>query len=484
MPKERHVTYPNTQLFIDGAWTDAEAGAVLEVENPSTGEIVGTVARAGPADLERAAESALRGFASWRKTSSYDRAGILRKAAGLIRERAEGIATNLTTEQGKPLHEARAEVLLAGDVLDWFAGETQRAYGQIIPARAPGVRQLVVKEPVGPVLGLTPWNFPINQTIRKIAAALAAGCSIIVKGPEETPTGPAALVQALSDAGVPAGVLNLVFGIPAEVSEHLIPHPAVRKVSFTGSVAVGKQLAALAGLHMKRTTMELGGHAPVLITADVDVDALAKTFTAFKFRAAGQTCISPTRFLIEEPVYERFVAGFAEGAKGVKVGDGFAADTQMGPLIHERRLHAVEALVNEAVERGARVEAGGRRIGNRGAFFEPTILSHVDPSMRIMNEEPFGPVALVSPFTSLDDAIAEANRLPVGLGAFAFTRNALTAQRFADEIETGMLSLNHIGFGLPEVPFGGVGDSGYGSEGGSDAIEPYLTPKFITSLAV
>ncbi|RYY44252.1 MAG: NAD-dependent succinate-semialdehyde dehydrogenase [Sphingomonadales bacterium] len=477
------MTYPNTRLFIHGEWADAAGGATLEVENPSTGEAIGTVARAGAADLDRAAESSLQGFATWRKVSAFERAGILRKAAVLIRERAEGIAVNLSTEQGKPLHEARAETLLSADVLEWFAGEAQRTYGQIIPARAAGVRQLVIKEPVGPVLGLTPWNFPINQTIRKIAAALAAGCSIIVKGPEEAPTGPAALVEALTDAGVPAGALNLVYGIPAEISDHLIPHPAIRKVSFTGSVAVGKQLAALAGLHMKRTTMELGGHAPVLITADVDVQALAKTFTAFKFRAAGQTCISPTRFLIEEPVYDAFVAGFAEGAKGVKVGDGFAPDTQMGPLIHERRLRAVEALVDDAVDRGARIEAGGRRIGNRGAFFEPTIISHVDASMRIMNEEPFGPVALVSPFTSLDDAIAEANRLPVGLGAFAFTRNAATAQRLADEIETGMLSLNHIGFGLPEVPFGGIGDSGYGSEGGSDAIEPYLTPKFITSLA-
>ena len=478
------MTYPNTQLFIDGEWTDAANGATLEIENPSTGDIIGTVARAGVADLDRAADSALRGFAVWRKVSAFERAGILRKAAMLIRERAEGIAANLTTEQGKPLAEARAETLLSADVLEWFAGETQRTYGQIIPARAAGVRQLVIKEPVGPVLGLTPWNFPINQTIRKIAAALAAGCSIVVKGPEEAPTGPAALVQALSDAGVPAGALNLVYGVPSEVSEYLIPHPAIRKISFTGSVAVGKQLAALAGLHMKRTTMELGGHAPVLITADADVAALAKMFTAFKFRAAGQTCISPTRFMIEQPVYDEFVAGFAEGARGVKVGDGFAADTQMGPLIHERRLHAIEALVSDAVDRGAKIETGGRRIGNRGAFYEPTIVSNVDPSMRIMNEEPFGPVALVSPFSSLDDAIVEANRLPVGLGAFAFTRSAATAQRLADELETGMLSLNHIGFGLPEVPFGGIGDSGYGSEGGSDAIEPYLTPKFITSLAI
>ena len=309
------MTYPNTRLFIHGEWADAAGGATLEVENPSTGEVIGTVARAGAADLDRAAESSAQGFAAWRKVSAFERAGILRKAALLIRERAEGIAVNLSTEQGKPLHEARAEALLSADVLEWFAGETQRTYGQIIPARAAGVRQLVIKEPVGPVLGLTPWNFPINQTIRKIAAALAAGCSIIVKGPEEAPSGPAALVEALTDAGVPAGALNLVYGVPAEISDHLIPHPAIRKVSFTGSVAVGKQLAALAGLHMKRTTMELGGHAPVLITADVDVEALAKTFTAFKFRAAGQTCISPTRFLIEEPAYDAFVAGFAEGAK-------------------------------------------------------------------------------------------------------------------------------------------------------------------------
>jgi succinate-semialdehyde dehydrogenase/glutarate-semialdehyde dehydrogenase len=272
--------------------------------------------------------------------------------------------------------------------------------------------------------------------------------------------------------------------VPAEISDYLIPHPVIRKVSFTGSVAVGKQLAAMAGLHMKRTTMELGGHAPVIVTADVDIPALARTFTAFKFRAAGQTCISPTRFLIEESVFRDFVDGFAAGAATVKVGDGMAADTQMGPMINERRVRAVETLVKDATDKGAKVETGGRRIGNRGAFFEPTVLTGLTPDMRIMNEEPFGPVALCSPFASLDDAIAEANRLPVGLGAFAFTKSAAVARRLADEVDTGMLTVNHIGMGLPEVPFGGVRDSGYGSEGGADAIEPYLTPKFVTQLAI
>lgn len=474
------MSYPDTLLFIDGEWTQATSKRTIEVENPSTGEIIGKVARAGTADLDKALAAAEAGFQRWRKNGALEKAAVLRKAAVLIRERAEDIARNVTLEQGKPLHEARAETLLAGDILEWFAGEAQRTYGRIIPARIHGVSQLVVQEPVGPVLGLTPWNFPINQTIRKMAAALAAGCSILIKGPEETPSGPAALVQALHDAGLPAGVLGLVYGIPAEISDYCIPHPVIRKVSFTGSVVVGKQLAAMAGLHMKRVTMELGGHAPVIITRDTDVAKLAKTFTAFKFRAAGQTCISPNRFLVESPVYDEFRKAFVEGARGVKVGDGLDGATQMGPLVNEKRLRSVEALIAEAVESGARIETGGRRIGNHGYYFEPTILSQVTPDMKIMNDEPFGPIALLSSFDTLDEAIAEANRLPVGLGAYAFSRDEATVNRLCDEVETGMISVNHIGLALPEVPFGGIKDSGYGSEGGAEAIQAYLTPKFIT----
>ncbi|MHA6623532.1 NAD-dependent succinate-semialdehyde dehydrogenase [Pseudonocardia sp. DLS-67] len=477
------MTYDDVQLFVDGTWVDAESGDSLPVTNPATGETIGAVARAGRPDLDRALAAADRGFRVWREVSAFDRAALLRRAGGLIRERADDIAVLLTLEQGKSLVEARIETLLAADVLDWFAGEAQRTYGRLIPARAPRVLQMVVKEPVGAVAAFTPWNFPVNQTIRKIAAALAAGCSIIVKGPEETPASPAALVRALSDAGLPAGVLNLVYGVPAEISEYLIPHPTIRKVSFTGSVAVGKQLAALAGQHMKRTTMELGGHAPVLVCDDADPVAVAELFSAFKFRAAGQTCISPTRFLVHEKIADEFLDHFVRGAGRVRVGNGLDVDTQMGPLIGERRVRVLEELVAEAVARGARIEIGGHRIEGPGSFFEPTILTGVAPDMRIMNEEPFGPVALVSRFTELPAAVEEANRLPVGLGAFAFTSSAATASLLSTALDTGMLTINHLGLGLPEVPFGGIGDSGYGSEGGADAIEPYLTPKFVTQLS-
>ncbi|MCP5145923.1 MAG: NAD-dependent succinate-semialdehyde dehydrogenase [Gammaproteobacteria bacterium] len=475
------MQYEDTGLYIGGEWRPAISGAFIPVENPATGQQIGQVAKASTDDLDLALTAVQAGFDLWRRTAAFERASILRRAATLIRERADRIAEILTLEQGKPLTEARTETLLAGDVLDWFAGEAQRTYGQLIPARSPSVTQAVHKLPVGPVAAFTPWNFPINQTIRKLAAALAAGCAIIVKGPEETPASPAALVQALADAGVPAGVVNLVYGVPAEISSYLIPHPVIRKASFTGSVAVGKQLAELAGRHMKRTTMELGGHAPVIICDDADVQAVVALFSAFKFRAAGQTCISPTRFLVHRKVHDEFVEGFIAGARNVKVGDGFDPATRMGPLINLKRVQAVQGMVDDAVAKGAKLETGGRRIGDTGYFYEPTILTGLDPAMRIMNEEPFGPVALVSPFDELDAAITEANRLPVGLGAFAFTSSARTAHRLANEIESGMITINHIGMGLPEVPFGGIKDSGYGSEGGSDAIEPYLVSRFVTS---
>jgi succinate-semialdehyde dehydrogenase/glutarate-semialdehyde dehydrogenase len=341
---------------------------------------------------------------------------------------------------------------------------------------------MVVKEPVGPVAAFTPWNFPINQVVRKVAAALAAGCSIIVKGPEETPAAPAGLIQALHDAGVPPGVIGLIYGVPAEISEYLIPHPIIKKVSFTGSVAVGKHLAAMAGQYMKRSTMELGGHAPVIVCADADVPAASKMLVMSKFRAGGQVCVSPTRFMIEEPVYDDFVSQFITGAKAIKVGDGLADGTQMGPLINERRVKALESLLEDAVAQGAKIETGGRRIGNRGSFFEPTVVTGVTPAMRIMNEEPFGPVALMSSFKGIDAAITESNRLPVGLGAYAFTGSASTAGKLASQINVGMLTINHLGMALPELPFGGIGDSGYGSEGGAEAIEPYLATKLVTTM--
>ena len=476
--------YPDTQLFIDGAWTTSAGGKTLEVLNPATGDTLGRVAHAEGPDLARALEAAGRGFAVWRGVSAYDRSKIMRKAAGLLRERLDHIARLLTLEQGKPLAEARGETLVGADVIEWFAEEARRTYGRVIPARAEGVTQLVIKEPVGVVAAFTPWNFPINQAVRKISAGLAAGCAVILKGPEETPAACAELVRAYADAGVPAGVLQLVFGVPAEISGTLIPHPLVKKISFTGSTAVGKHLAALAGAHMKRVTMELGGHAPAIVFGDADIEAAAKILAANKFRNAGQVCVAPTRFLVQEGVYEAFVGRFVELAEKVKLGDGLDPATSMGPLANARRVVAIEALVQDAVQRGAQVLTGGKRRGNTGNFFEPTVLTNVTRDMRAMNEEPFGPLAVMLPFASFDEAVSEANRLPYGLASYAYTCSAKTATAVAASVEAGMMSINHHGLALPEVPFGGIKDSGYGSEGGSEAIEAYLNTKFITQASL
>jgi len=478
------MTYTDTQLFIDGAWAPAADGATIDVVNPATGERIGGLAKAGIADLDRALAAAQKGFAAWRATSPFERARIMRRAADLMRERAEAIAPLMTLEQGKPLAEAKGEAMASADIIEWFAEEGRRAYGRIVPARAPGVHQLVVKEPVGPVAAFTPWNFPINQAVRKVSAALAAGCSIIVKGPEETPASCAELFRALHDAGVPAGVIGLVYGEPAEISSYLIAHPVIRKMSFTGSTPVGKQLAALAGQHMKRATMELGGHAPVMVFEDADIAATAKTMAIFKTRNAGQVCVSPTRFLIQNDAFDPFVETFVETISKVKVGDGMEKGTQMGPLANERRIPAVEALIQDAVERGGKLLTGGSRIGNRGNFFEPSVLVDVPTEARIMNEEPFGPVAIINRFSTQEEAITEANRLPYGLATYAYARSAKTMQALGEQVETGMITINHLGLALPEVPFGGVKDSGYGTEGGADALEPYLVAKFVTQAYV
>ena len=472
--------YPNVLLHINGEWRPAEGGRTLPVLNPATEERIGTVAHASRGDLDDALAAAERGFHDWRQRSAFERSKLMRRAADLVRDRADTIARIMTIEQGKPLAEAKMETLAAADIIDWFAEEARRAYGRVIPGRQPGVTQLVIKEPVGPVAAFTPWNFPLNQVVRKLSGALAAGCSIIIKAPEETPASPAELIRCFVDAGVPNGVIGLVYGVPAEISEYLIPHPVIRKVTFTGSTAVGKHLAALAGEHMKRVTMELGGHAPVIVMDDADVEVAAKQIATAKFRNAGQVCVSPTRFLVQQTIYDEFVDRFVGVARAVKVGDGLAEGTTMGPLANERRVPVIESLIQDAVQRGAEVRAGGNRIGNKGYFFEPTVVTGVTREMRMMNEEPFGPLAMLMPFGDLDEAITEANRLPYGLAAYAYTRSAKTANAIATQVETGMMTINHLGLALPEIPFGGVKDSGYGSEGGSEAIEAYLNPKLVT----
>ncbi len=472
--------YPNVQLLIDGQWKDARSGKTIVVLNPATEEKIGTVAHAEKADLDDALAAAEKGFAIWKKVSAYERSKLMRKAADIFRSRADDIAKLLTLEQGKPVGEARMEIMAGADIIDWFAEESRRAYGRVIPARAEGIYQLVVKEPVGPVAAFTPWNFPINQVVRKLCGAVATGCSIIIKAPEETPASPAALIQAFVDAGLPPGVANLVYGVPAEISSYLIAHPIIRKVTFTGSTPVGKQLSALAGLHMKRVTMELGGHAPAIVFDDADIDLAAKTLAMAKFRNAGQVCVSPTRFLVQEKSYDNFLEKFLIATAAVKIGDGMVEGTTMGPLAHDRRVPWVETMVLDAQQKGGKLHTGGKRIGNKGNFNDPTVMTNVPKEARVMNEEQIGPMAMISSFKDFDEVVTEANRLPFGLAAYAFTRSAKTANAIAAKVESGMMTINHLGLALPEVPFGGVKDSGYGSEGGSEAIEAYLNTKFVT----
>ncbi|GGF44086.1 NAD-dependent succinate-semialdehyde dehydrogenase [Aliidongia dinghuensis] len=476
--------YPTVQLLIDGNWGPSQSGKTLDVLNPATGEVNGTVAHADIPDLDRALAAAQKGFETWRRMSAYDRSKIMRKAAETLRTRVDEIARIMTLEQGKPFGEAKIETAFSADIIEWFAEEARRAYGRVVPSRAENVMQLVIKEPVGPVAAFTPWNFPINQANRKICGALAAGCSIIVKGPEETPGSLAAYAQCWLDAGLPAGVINLVFGVPATISEYLIPHPIIKKISFTGSTPVGKHLAALAGAHMKRVTMELGGHAPSMVFDDANIDTAATILGTNKFRNAGQVCVAPTRFLVQDAVHDEFVEKLVAHAKKIKVGNGLEQGTTMGPLANARRIPAMETLINDAVAKGATIAAGGKRIGNVGNFFEPTVLTGMTTDMRAMNEEPFGPLALVGRFSTIDEVIAEANRLDYGLAAYAYTSSQKTLQTLTSRVEVGMLSVNHHGIALPEVPFGGVKDSGYGSEGGTEAIEAYLNTKMVSAAAL
>ena len=474
--------YTSLEHYIGGAWVAPSGTKKQDVINPATSKPIGELGHVSRGDLDAALAAADKGFKAWKRVAAFERGKLLRKAAELLRARADDIARVLTQEQGKILAEAKLEVLSGADIIDWYAGEGQRAYGRIIPARADGVRNMVIMEPVGPVAGFSPWNFPVTQAVRKIAGALAAGCSIIIKCPEETPGSPIGLVKCFHDAGLPAGVLNLVYGVPAEISEYLIPSPIIRKISFTGSVPVGKHLNALAASHMKRATMELGGHAPVLVFDDADVDGAAKLMGVFKYRNAGQVCVSPTRFFVHDKVFDRFLGTFTGVARDTKVGDGLAPESRMGPLANPRRVNAIEAFVTDAAEKGAKVAVGGKRIGNQGNFFEPTVLTDVPENARIMSEEPFGPVAVMLRFKEMDDVLARANKLPYGLASYAFTKDAKVATKVADALESGMVTINHFGIALPETPFGGIKDSGFGHEGGAEGMQVYMQAKFVSHL--
>jgi succinate-semialdehyde dehydrogenase/glutarate-semialdehyde dehydrogenase len=400
--------------------------------------------------------------------------------AELARARAQDIGRNITMDMGKPLAEAVGEVTVCSEHAEWAAEESRRIYGRVIQPRSEGVRQFVLKEPIGVVAAFSPWNFPFNQAIRKIVSALGAGCTIIIKGPEDAPSAVVAIARLFHEAGLPPGCLNVVWGVPSEISTYLIHSPIVRKISFTGSVPVGKQLAAMAGSLMKPCTMELGGHSPVIVCDDADVEAAADIMAGSKFRNAGQVCVSPTRFYVQEKAYDRFVARFLEKVKSLKVGPGLEADTKMGPLAHKRRVPALTSFVEDAAERKAKILAGGHRIGDKGNFLEPTVVEEPPDDSKLMTEEPFGPILGLKKFKQLDEAIAKANALPFGLAAYAFTKSTSNATKIGDALESGMVTINHLGFALAEVPFGGVKDSGYGSEGGTETFDGYLVTKFVT----
>ena len=471
--------YANLQLFIDGQWIDSGGGAGEDVINPATEKPLARLPHASAADIDRALEAAKKGFAVWRAVSAYDRAKIMRKAADLMRERYDAISKTLVQEEGKAYAEARAEVITSADIIEWYAEEGRRAYGRVVPGRGK-LRQIVIQEPVGIVAAFTPWNFPALTPARKIGGALAAGCSLILKASEETPGTCVEMVRCFADAGLPAGVLNLVFGVPAKISEQLIAKDEVRKISFTGSIPVGKHLAVLAAKGMKRATMELGGHSPVVVFADADPEKSADTIAGFKYRNSGQVCISPTRFYVQEQVYDRFLARFTEYAKGLKLGDGLEKGVTMGPLANARRIDAMESFVHDAKDRGGKIVTGGERHGNQGYFFEPTVITEVPDDSKIMTQEPFGPLAPVVRFKTLDEVVERANSLPYGLAAYAFTGSAHTANLIGDALQSGMVGVNSIAVSTPETPFGGVKESGYGSEGGLEGLQAYLNTKFIS----
>jgi succinate-semialdehyde dehydrogenase/glutarate-semialdehyde dehydrogenase len=473
------MSYTQLALYIDGRFVERSHSASAVIE-PATGETIAELPHAGPAELDEAIAAAKRAFPDWAATSAYDRSTIIRRAAAFLRERAEKIGHILTMEQGKPLAEAVGEVRVSADILDWYAEEGRRAYGRIVPSRMPSLAHHVVLEPVGPAVAFTPWNFPALTPARKIGGALAAGCTLILKAAEDTPGTAVEFIRAFAEAGLPAGVLNLVFGDPAAISTHLIGSPEIRKVSFTGSTAVGKQLVRLSTEHLQRTTMELGGHAPVLVCADADPESAAVAAAASKYRNAGQVCISPTRFYVHESIIDRFTDRFVAFADALQVGNGLEPATTMGPLANSRRLEAMEAIVSDARSRGATVRRGGERKGNRGVFFEPTILTDLPDDAKVMVDEPFGPIAPIVAFRDLDEAIERANSLPYGLASYAFTQSASVAAALSSGLKSGMVGINTFAVSNPETPFGGVKESGSGSEGGIEGLQAYFDTKLVS----
>lgn len=471
--------YEELGLLINGEWRKGN-GAGEDVINPATEKALGHLPHASPADLDDALAAADGAFKEWKNSNPHARAKVLKRVGELIRENAERLAQIMTLEQGKTLPESRIEVDITADSHDWAAEECKRTYGRIVPSRYDGARMYIDYEPVGPVAAFSPWNFPALMPMRKVATAVAAGCSVIVKPAEETPGTAVAMARFYAEAGAPPGLVNVVFGVPSDVSTHLIASPIIRKISFTGSIPVGKHLSKLAAEGMKKVTMELGGHSPVVIFDDVDVDKVATAAATGKFRNAGQVCISPTRFYVHESVHGKFVNKFTDVFKSLKVGDGMDAGSQMGPMANPRRVDAMEDFVADAKRHGAKVETGGSRIGNQGNFFEPTVLTDVPDDAKIMQTEPFGPVAPIVPFKDYDEVVERANSLPYGLAAYAFTGSSGRAQDLSRDLEAGMVGVNSLLIASPETPFGGVKESGIGREAGIEGILEHMSMKTIS----
>lgn len=476
--------YTKLALLIDGEWIEETKAGGETVLNPASEQSLGNLPHAGKPELDRALAAASRAFDSWKRTSPFERAQILRRAADLMRERLDHIATVLTLEEGKTLAEAKGEITAAAEFFDWFAEEGRRSYGRVIPARLADMRQTVTQEPVGPVACFTPWNFPAVTPARKIAPALAAGCTCIIKPAEETPGTTLEIARALIDAGLPKGVLNVVFGVPSEVSEYLIRSPIIRKISFTGSTPVGRHLARLAGETLTLATMELGGHAPVIVAKDADVQRAAELSMAIKLRNAGQVCTSPTRFFVERPIYEEYLEHARAFVKKQVVGDGLQSGTTVGPVANTRRIAAMDDLIADALSHQARLITGGERINASGLMYMPTILADIPDQARAMTEEPFGPLALVQSVDDIEQGLARANALPYGLAGYAFTRSAATANRISEAMEVGVIGINQMVVTIPETPFGGIGDSGWGREGGIEGLESYTVRKYVGHLHV
>jgi succinate-semialdehyde dehydrogenase/glutarate-semialdehyde dehydrogenase len=476
--------YPKLRLYIDGQWLEQTSSGSIGVENPADGSNLGQLPVAGNVEIDAALAAAGRGYRVWRSRTAFERFQVITQATRLLRERAPRIARAITLEQGKPLNEALREVQLSADIIDFLAEEGKRLYGRTVPPRQANVlSQTVMRQPVGPVAAFTPWNFPVNLPSRKLGGALAAGCSVIIKPAEETPASCMLIVEAFHDAGMPPGVINMVCGEPSKISTALLTSEPIRKASFTGSIAVGKALGELAARGMKRYTAELGGHAPVIVCADADIEKTAKLAVAAKFRNAGQVCASPIRFYIHESRYAEFRDRFVAHAGAIKVGSGLDQSSDMGPLIHARRVREMQNFVDDALARGGKLCCGGQALPGKGHFYPPTVLEQVPVAARVQQIEPFGPIALLQPFSTIDEALAEANGLAVGLSAYAFTRDLTTAHRLGEELEAGMVGINHFGVSQPETPFGGWKESGMGQESGMEGLLAYTEVKLVSIAA-